>query len=206
MIADQVLVFEADLLTRLGLFQGYSREAARYLSAIFQAGNNFFMPRDAAERDVRYKQIIPYVVLRSGPLICAYTRAPNSTEQRLAGMRSIGLGGHIQPIDVSSHSFNGELYMRAAEREVREEVEITCPYEQAVVAVVNDDSSDVGRVHFGVLHVWELAEPCAKAKESKIRDLRFEPRGGIRRWSHSLEPWSQIALTAIVGRRVCTGA
>jgi len=53
-----------------------------------------WLPRAVAEQDPKHKQWIPYVLLRSqAGLLAAYPR--QGAEDRLHGLWSIGLGGHI---------------------------------------------------------------------------------------------------------------
>ena len=108
-MAQSVLVFEAALLDRIGRFQGYSLDVDTYLPVLLDPGNNHFMERDTAEQDVRYKQLIPYVVLRWGETVFRYVRGQRSSESRLRAMRSIGLGGHIEPADRSLFSSDSRL-------------------------------------------------------------------------------------------------
>ncbi len=37
--------------------------------------------------------------------------------------------------------------------EVEEEVEVDSAYTEKIVALINDDSTDVGAVHLGIVHV-----------------------------------------------------
>ena len=100
-MAQSVLVFQAALLDRIGRFEGYSLAVGKYLPVLLDPVNNHFMERDKAEQDVQYKQLIPYVVLRYGESVFQYVRGKRSSESRLRAMRSIGLGGHIEPADRS---------------------------------------------------------------------------------------------------------
>src|SRR5207248_1647892 len=142
----------------LGLFQGAKTEIQPYVDAILAPGQAIFIERQIAEHDESYKQLIPYVVLRCQGLIFTYARGHSSREARLHGRLSIGLGGHIVESDATSQ-ITRDMYCRAASREVSEEVEIGAPYSERIVALINDDSDEVGRVHFGVVHLWDLTAP-----------------------------------------------
>jgi predicted NUDIX family phosphoesterase len=86
------------------------------------------------------------------------------------------------------------LYLEAAEREVKEEVLLTTEYKSRIVALINDDSNDVGSVHLGIVHIWDLASLAVKKREGAITQSGFQEISELRRQSDGLETWSQIAL------------
>ena len=95
---EHVLVIPRALFDKLGSFQGFQPEADRYLPAMLDPGNNFFMERPTAELDPTHKQLIPYSIFHhAGRLLC-YTRGGKSGEKRLVAKRSVGIGGHINPV------------------------------------------------------------------------------------------------------------
>jgi len=196
-MAQLVLVFEAALLDRLGRFEGYSLEPGRYLPTLLDPSNNHFMDRERAEQDPRYKQIIPYVVLRFRDSVFHYVRGKRSSEARLRAMRSIGLGGHIEPVDRSLFASDNQSYLDAAKREVEEEVELATPYRERVVALLNDESTDVGRVHFGIVHLWDVAEPTVRKREGLITQAGFVSIQSLKKDPDGLEGWSCLALEAL---------
>ena len=53
-----------------------------------------------SEEDESFRQIIPYVVLRSPGRIFSYARTARAGERRLHGLRSVGVGGHVNPEDL----------------------------------------------------------------------------------------------------------
>jgi predicted NUDIX family phosphoesterase len=190
-----VLVTEAEFVRQLGAFQGYTVEVERYLSVIFETGNSRFVARASAERDPKLKQLIPYVILRFGASVFTYVRGKQSGEARLVALRSIGVGGHIEPMDDRNLFVSDRtLYLEAAEREVKEEVLLTTEYKSRIVALINDDSNDVGSVHLGIVHIWDLASLAVKKREGAITQSGFQEISELRRQSDGLETWSQIAL------------
>ncbi len=192
-----VLVFEASLFQDLGEFKGYTLEVERYLPNLLNPENTFFLERNRAERDFRYKQLIPYVVLRFGDSVFSYVRGKKSTESRLVARRSMGVGGHIEPIDHGLFSSYRDMYLEAARREVNEEVELGSRYTEHIAALINDDSNDVGKVHFGVMHIWDLAEPRVTKREGLITQGAFVTLESLKTQIHELETWSQIALKVL---------
>ncbi len=61
--SENILVVKRSLFDELGAFQGLNFEPQRYLGALLSRGNNFFLPRAAAEHDPTHKQIIPYAII-----------------------------------------------------------------------------------------------------------------------------------------------
>src|SRR4051794_24023633 len=59
---ERVLVVPAAELDRLGRFQGFQRDAGRYLDALLVPELASFRLRSEVEDDPGFKQIIPYVV------------------------------------------------------------------------------------------------------------------------------------------------
>jgi predicted NUDIX family phosphoesterase len=204
---ENVLVFETKLFHEIGHFQGLNANVQPYLSAIFTAGNCFFMPRSAAEQDVRYKQVIPYVILAHGDSVFSYVRGRSSTEGRLVGLRSIGIGGHISDRDAALPGLEvhdeakvsglHRLYIDAVRREAEEEVSIDCDYEAREVAVLNDDQEEVGRVHFGIVHVFRLRAPRVSKKERLVSEAGFMSAAELAGSIAEFEGWSQICIRAI---------
>ena len=201
-MTQMVLVFESALLDRFGRFQGYSMEVDRYLPVVLDPSNNHFMEREKAEQDPRFKQLIPYVILRYQDSVFTYVRGKRSSEARLVAMRSIGLGGHIEPADRSLFSSDEHLYLEAAKREVDEEVELSTSYAERIVALLNDDSTEVGNVHFGIVHVWDVAEPSVKKREGLITQAGFTPLDNLKVCEGELETWSQFAVQVLGDPRV----
>lgn len=192
---QKVLVFRAEILKALGEFQGFTLDVERYLPTILDPANIFFLDREKAEHSPEFKQLIAYVVLRHKDSLFTYIRGKRSREARLKNLRSIALGGHIEQIDVETAS-SRQLYYLAAKRELDEEVIINSEYIENVIALINDDSNEVGRVHFGILHVWNLREPYVLSKEELILSEGFIPMRQLKQ-SNELENWSRIALNIL---------
>jgi predicted NUDIX family phosphoesterase len=62
------------------------------------------------------------------------------------------------------------------------------------VALLNDDATDVGRVHLGIVHVFKLAEPRVEKREAMITNLSFLTREELQARRDALETWSQYCL------------
>jgi predicted NUDIX family phosphoesterase len=196
---ENILVIKRSLFDELGAFQGLNFEPKKYLDAILSRGNNFFLRRDQAEKDPGHKQIIPYVLLTHGGRVLFYVRGKRAGEQRLVAKGSIGIGGHMGEDSDKFlwHSTDEESYRAGVEREVAEEITIKTKFEDQIVALLNDDSTEVGQVHLGVVHVFKLAEPKVEKREAMITNVAFLDKNELMTRRDSLETWSQICLDSL---------
>jgi predicted NUDIX family phosphoesterase len=194
---ENVLVIKRSLFDELGSFQGLQFEPRKYLDAILSRGNNFFLPRAQAEKDPTHKQIIPYVLLTHGDKVLHYVRGKKAGEQRLVAKGSIGIGGHMNENDESLFVLDEAAYRAGVEREVAEEIRVDTKFDDCIVALLNDDSNDVGQVHLGVVHVFKLAEPKVEKREAMITNIAFLRKQELLERRDSLETWSQICLDSV---------
>jgi predicted NUDIX family phosphoesterase len=194
---ENVLVVRRKLFDELGSFQGLNFEPDKYLKAILSRGSNFFIPRPEAETDPAYKQIIPYALIAFEKKVLHYVRGKKAGEQRLVSKGSIGIGGHMNETDESLFAMDEEAYRAGVEREVNEEIKIETPFEDRMVALLNDDSTEVGRVHLGIVHIFKLKEPNVQKREAMITGLTFLTKKELMTRRESLETWSQICVDAI---------
>lgn len=191
---ENVLVFSRSLFEQLGAFQGFSSDVTRYLHTILEARNNSFMQRDKAETNPDFKQIIPYVVITDGERILHYVRGKKAGEQRLVSKGSIGIGGHINDEDHSLFSFGMQAFQEAVKREVCEELSVQGEFDARPVGLINDDSTEVGRVHFGVVHVLFREPKDVKKNEQVITQMEFISIDDLRAKRDQMETWSQLCL------------
>lgn len=191
---ENVLVVRRELFDQLGNFQGLCFEPQRYLDVLLARGKNHFLSRASAETDPTHKQIIPYALLACGDRVLHYVRGKKAGEQRLVAKGSIGIGGHMNDADESLFAWDELAYRAGVEREVSEEVQIETPFEDRIVALLNDDTTEVGRVHLGVVHVFRLAEPKVQKREAMITNLAFLNKDELLARRENLETWSQICV------------
>jgi predicted NUDIX family phosphoesterase len=194
---ENVLVIKRSLFDELGSFHGLNFEPQKYLEAILSRGNNFFLRRAQAEKDPTHKQIIPYVLLAQGDRVLFYVRGKKAGEQRLVAKGSIGIGGHMNESDESLFALDQAAYRAGVEREVAEEISINTKFEDRIVALLNDDSTEVGQVHLGIVHVFKLAEPKVEKREAMITNVAFLGKEELTARRESLETWSQICLDSL---------
>jgi predicted NUDIX family phosphoesterase len=191
---EHVLVVPRPLLDSLGSFQGFNKNADHYLPSFLQQENNFFLARDLAETDPTHKQIIPYALFHHQGRLLHYVRGKKSGEQRLAAKGSLGIGGHINTDDASAASLERSTYENGVDREMNEELVLRAGYTQRIVGLLNDDSNEVGQVHLGVVHVFELDSTDVQPNEAPITELEFLTRDELVARRDRLESWSQIIV------------
>ncbi len=191
--SERVLVVPGAALDRLGRFQGFSAEADRYLDGLLSPDLAQFRARSEVENDPGFKQIIPYVVFVSAGSIFCYTRGTSQGESRLHRLRSLGVGGHVAEADAEGRR-TLDAYEMAMSRELDEEVIIGSQGRIRRVGLINDDSTPVGRVHLGVVHLYELERPSVRPREEGLADAEFIGLDRLPELRGHFETWSQICI------------
>lgn len=188
---EHVLVVPTLLFHEIGYFQGFHENVTPYLKTLLDPAHTRYMPRDLAEQDPSYKQLIPYCIFRHGDDIFCYTRGTAQGEARLHAKRSIGVGGHISTVDRDS---SAEPYAAGMQRELDEEIEISTTYSSRMFGLLNDDLTEVGKVHLGVVHIFELNAPQVAPREKSMIKAGFVPLAQLVQEKDQFETWSQICL------------
>ena len=191
---ERVLVVPTKRLQAAGYFHGFKAADEEFRHAILDPAAFQFHPRREVETDPRFKQLIPYVVLRCGRELFHYRRGSAGTEKRLQTLRSIGIGGHISEEDARGGI---DPYQTGMQRELLEEVEIGCERTEHFLGFINDDRTPVGRVHLGVVHVFHLEKPDVKSREDALADAGFTPLVELAAQAEQFETWSQFVLTEL---------
>lgn len=189
---ERVLCFERKLLEELGVFQGINLEIEKYLPVITASENILYRNRSEAEQDKRYKQLIPYVLIICHDKILRYRRGKGGQETRLHGLYSVGVGGHISEEDNGLFS-QAVGYNESMRRELVEEVAID-EMKEAAVAVINDDSTEVGYVHLGVVHIMHVDSEDVAGRRSGIVAPEFVPIAEAVKNASEYESWSRFCL------------
>jgi len=96
--------------------------------------------------------------------------------------------------DESLFAWDEQAYRAGVKREVNEEVEIGTPFEDRIVALLNDDTTEVGRVHLGVVHLFRLEQAKVRKREAMITNLDFLTQSELQERRENLETWSQICV------------
>lgn len=195
--SERVLVVPASELDRLGRFQGFQADAQRYLSALLAPEQMTFRPRSEVEDDPSWKQIIPYVVIRSRGSVFCYTRGSSQGETRLHRLRSLGVGGHVDEADSNGRA-GMDAYDAAMRRELDEEVDARSPGVMSLAGLINDDSTPVGSVHLGVVHIFDLEEPLVVPREAGLASAGFVSIAELPRARDEFETWSRFCIDELL--------
>jgi predicted NUDIX family phosphoesterase len=159
------------------------------LEAIEHSGR--YELRDAMERDPVFKQVIPYLVLRDGDRYFLMRRTRGGRDERLHDRYSIGVGGHLNPGD---GGLDGGL-----RREWAEELDADFVPEFQLVGVLNDDTTDVGSVHLGVVYVADAAGRPVAIRETDKLTGQFVVPAAVADVAADLETWSQLVFEQLEG-------
>jgi predicted NUDIX family phosphoesterase len=154
------------------------------LDAIGQLGE--YRPRDAMERDPAWKQVIPYLVLRDGPDYFLMQRTRGGRDERLHDRFSIGVGGHLNPGDGGL----GPGLLREWQEELV--ADFVPPF--TPIGLLNDDTTDVGRVHLGVVFLADADGRPVGIRETHKLTGEFAGRARVREVVDRLETWSRLAF------------
>lgn len=193
---EEVLVVPRAVLEEIGAFEGIRTqgldEAVRQL---LEPANHYFMDRAAAEEDPGHKQLIPYCIFRCGDRILHYTRGKAGGESRLHAKISVGVGGHVNPVDMGEGRTGADAYHAAVTREIEEELNLPEEHEHRIIALLNDESNTVGQVHLGIVHLIDLKSDAVSSREEALADLGFTPLADLNgAMFERLETWSQFCI------------
>lgn len=209
---EQVLGVPRSVLNDCGYFEGFVPMTEAY-EPLFAADKQEFRIREEAEQDSEFQQLIPYIVVARNKKLLNYYRGKGQGEARLRGKRSIGIGGHINPCDLTDEvvgviqdrpSFLDDKYVRGMLRELHEELQfprLPERWDMPIIGLINEDQTEVGRVHLGVVHLLRLEGGCkCHAREADILDVAFTNASVLVETEHfeQLERWSQICLPPLV--------
>ena len=197
---EQVLVVPTSVFHEVGHFQGFCADTERYLDTLLLSNEVSYQPREMMEQDASHKQLIPYVIFqhvdgRGEKHVFQYRRGKGQGEARLHAKLSIGIGGHISSDDAAAGE--KDPYGEGMRRELAEEVRIDTAYDEQCVGLINDDETEVGKVHLGVVHLFTVAEPRVAANEEDILDAGFRPIAEMREQLDEMETWSSICFQAL---------
>ncbi len=199
-LVEHVLVVPTKLFQALGYFQGFHADVTRYLDPLLESQEAAYRPRPLMEQDPSFKQLIPYVIFRhederQGVRLFQYTRGSGQGEQRLHRKLSIGVGGHISSEDACQ--VGRHPYHEGMRRELDEEVVIETPMREQCVGLINDDQTEVGRVHLGVVHIIDVDQPLVRPREHDLQEAGFRTLEELRAERERMESWSRICFDAL---------
>ena len=198
---ERVLVVPTSVFHELGHFQGFTTDIDSYLDGLLKCEQISYRPRAEMEADPSFKQLIPYMIFRhtdgnGDQSIFQYTRGSGQGESRLHAKVSVGVGGHISTLDIRE---DVDPYTAGMQRELEEEVIVETAYSQRLAGLINDDETDVGKVHLGVVHLFDVEQPLIKPRETEIMDAGFRSLDETMTRLDQMETWSSICMRALFG-------
>jgi predicted NUDIX family phosphoesterase len=187
---EQVYVVPRADLFPDGAPHGFFRGDAELLRRIHARG--FFAERDRVEEDPSLKQVIPYALIVREASVFLFRRTERGGERRLHGKLSVGVGGHVNPVDAP------DVVHRALRRELAEELCLPPGYEARIAGFVNNDTTPVGSVHVGVVAVVDPGTGAVKVREEDTMSGGFVGRADLldlhARSRDRFEGWSALLL------------
>lgn len=213
MPVEEVLCVPTELFRSCGYFQGFMPLPADNYTPLFLAAQQEFRPRNVVESDPSFKQLIPYIIVERGGQLLNYYRGRGSGEQRLRGNHSIGIGGHINPCDLTEAALGrmadrpeilSDMYVRGLLRELNEELRFEprqTVWDIRLLGLLNEDETPVGRVHLGAVHVLHTQVACV-AREEDVLELDWNTHPALLtamrkedpKAADAFELWSRICL------------
>lgn len=159
----------------------------------------YFAPRSKAEYDFEAKQIIPYVVLMSGSTVLLVRRFRTQSETRLHDKYSLGLGGHINPEGESFY----EILRNGIIRELNEELILDEPLKYTLAGVLNDNTTEVSKVHLGLVYIANVNACKVQIREKDKMKGEFVSVDRLSDYLSKMESWSQILVENEVFSSYC---
>lgn len=155
-------------------------------------GHGRYLERQVAENDPTHKQLIPYVVVRNERRVFLMHRTDAGGDPRLHGKASIGVGGHLNPVDEGE-----DALMSGLRREWSEELVADWEPDFRLVGLLNDDSNPVGSVHLGVVFEVDAAGRRVDVREEDKLVGAFVDADGLAASWDRLETWSRLVAEAL---------
>jgi predicted NUDIX family phosphoesterase len=170
-------------------FRGVKAASVQDMTSLSQAvaQHGIYLERPLAEEDPTYKQLIPYVIVRHDDRVFLMERTDAGGDARLHRKASIGVGGHLNPVDEGQDPLEAGL-----RREWAEELIAGWEPEFRLAGLLNDDSNPVGAVHLGVVFTVEAAGRSVDVRESAKLSGRFVEPAEVQGVWDRLETWSQL--------------
>jgi predicted NUDIX family phosphoesterase len=186
---EQVMVVERERLAQYLVEYGFIRDHADEIYEVILDAY-FFMDRPTAEISPQFKQVIPYVLIRHGGSYYLLQRTPKQAEARLHHKLSLGIGGHVNP--------DTPDLMDGLQKELEEEVHVAGDYDLTFAGILNDDTTEVGSVHLGVVYVLESHDENVTVRETDKMTGRWAPLSELPSLRDQMETWSQIAYDHLI--------
>ncbi|MCJ8350350.1 NUDIX domain-containing protein [Moritella sp.] len=168
-----------------------------------QSKDVVIMQRALLETNPKFRQLIPYVVVKQGDKYLAYERSKSGGESRLHNLFSIGIGGHVDAVD-AVYDEKGVFQLTdtlrtGMYRELHEELGLTESdfLGMTTIGYLSKDLTPVDEVHLGIVLVAEVhADLVVTSKEDALNLAGFLTAGELAKLN--LESWSETVVAELV--------
>lgn len=179
------------------LASSFRPEVAEAIIALANA-TRLFLPRSQVETDESYKQIIPYISIRSGDSWVLLQRTSKQSEARLHNKFSLGIGGHINDLEVAAGA--ADLVYAGMLRELNEEIQLTPGWKLQVIGAIYDPATEVGRVHLGIAYELQPVDRHFALGEPDLMSANWVEKAALAGYRERMEGWSQILFDHHIAR------
>jgi len=161
------------------------------------------MQRALLETNSKFRQLIPYVVVKQGDKYLAYERSKSGGESRLHNLFSIGIGGHVDAVD-AVYDEKGVFQLTdtlrtGMYRELHEELGLAESdfLGMTTIGYLSKDVTPVDEVHLGIVLVAEVhADLVITSKEDALNLAGFLAADELAKLN--LESWSETVVAELV--------
>lgn len=161
--------------------------------------NHYFREREEAEQNFNYKQVIPYILvlcdINKPTLYLLAQRTSQQQEKRLHNKYSLGQGGHINDLDFSG---NESPILNGLKREITEEYTLTGITSCVPVGMINDNSTEVGSVHLGLVYAMRVEALNFKVAEEGKHTAQWATKVELPEYYDRMEAWSKILFDHLI--------
>lgn len=189
--SEEILVVRRNILFQnTPIWQGIKQEVFDVFVSNIQE-HAAYIPRAHAETNESYKQIIPYMIFTFENKLFVMQRKSTASEQRLANKYSLGIGGHIRQEDITDNDI-----FSWAKREFEEEVSYKGSLKISKLGVLNDESTEVSKVHLGMVLLLRGDNDNIQIKDEHKSGMLLT-LNECKALYPLLENWSQIVLDSL---------
>ncbi len=194
-MSEKVWVCPTELIeNNFGNLKNFNNIPFVELNKVFE--NSYFKNRVEVENDESLRQLIPYVVFQkeTGEILVV-KRTKKQSEKRLHDKISVGIGGHINPIDKEEDSpemtfFNG------LNREINEELIVHKLNKLEYIGIIYDNSNPVSRVHMGILFLAKVTDADINEEENFESEWML-PSEIVKQDISKMETWTVVSLKSL---------
>lgn len=193
MDTETILCIESKLLRKVIKSKGFIPVSKLEPEQFLNQNNVWFAPRAFLEHCTKFRQIIPYIILRHEDSVVIYKRTSRGNEKRLHKCLSIGFGGHVDLQDSVFKKSGVDVIAtlrKASYREVNEEIIYDKIKSKHFIGYLYENITEVDKAHFGIVEVWKLSKPYVAGIDKSLEECRFIKIEELWRHRNKMERWS----------------